>query len=118
MKAMKASDISPAMISAMGVPMSALGHTAGVQPFADARHEDEREHEAEARRHRVEQRGGQVVLLALHEDGHAHHQAQLVVMSGRKMPSAEYSGGIAFLRNISTNCTKPAITRMNTMVCK
>ena len=48
-----------------------LGHTAGVQPFADARHEDEREHEAEARRHRVEQRGGQVVLLALHEDGHA-----------------------------------------------
>ena len=44
--------------------------------------------------------------------------AQLVVMSGRKMPSAEYSGGIAFLRNISTNCTKPAITRMNTMVCK
>lgn len=74
MKAMKASDISPAMISAMGVPMSALGHTAGVQPFADARHEDEREHEAETRRHRVEQRGGQVVLLALHEDGHAHHR--------------------------------------------
>ena len=41
----------------------------------------------------------------------------MVVISGRKMPSAEYSAGIAFFMNISTNCTSVAITRMNAMVC-
>ena len=42
--------------------------------------------------------------------------AQLVVMSGRKMPSAVYSDGTLFLRNISTNCTSTAMTRMKARV--
>jgi hypothetical protein len=42
--------------------------------------------------------------------------AQLVVINGRKMPKAMYRGGANFLRNISTNCTREAITRMKAMV--
>lgn len=44
--------------------------------------------------------------------------AQLVVISGRKMPRAAYRGGTIFLRNISTNCTSEAMTTMKTMVCR
>ena len=43
---------------------------------------------------------------------------QLVVISGRKMPSDLYSGGMSFLRNISTNCTRAAITRIKASVCR
>jgi hypothetical protein len=41
-----------------------------------------------------------------------------VVISGRKIPRASYKGGIDFFKNISTNCTKVAITIINTMVCE
>ena len=41
----------------------------------------------------------------------------MVVISGRKMPSAEYRAGMDFFMNISTNCTSVAMTRMNAMVC-
>ena len=43
---------------------------------------------------------------------------QLVVMSGRYTPSALYSGGMNFLRMISTSCTSTAMMRINTMVCR
>ena len=42
--------------------------------------------------------------------------AQLVVIRGRDTPSASYKEGMDFRRNISTNCTSAAITRINTMV--
>ncbi len=38
--------------------------------------------------------------------------AQLVVISGRKMPSARNRAGLNFLMNISTSCTAEAITAM------
>ena len=41
-----------------------------------------------------------------------------VVMSGRYTPSALYSGGMNFLRMISTSCTSTAMMRINTMVCR
>ena len=44
--------------------------------------------------------------------------AQFVVISGRYTPKDSYSGGIFFFKNISTNCTNDAITKINTMVCK
>ena len=44
--------------------------------------------------------------------------AQLVVISGRYTPSAAYSDGITFFKNISTNCTKDAITSINTIVSR
>ena len=44
--------------------------------------------------------------------------AQLVVISGRYTPRASYRLTIFFFKNISTNCTRAAITRINTMVCR
>lgn len=44
--------------------------------------------------------------------------AQFVVISGRYTPNDSYKAGIDFFKNISTNCTSAAITRMNTIVCK
>jgi hypothetical protein len=38
--------------------------------------------------------------------------AQLVVIRGRKMPSARNSAGLSFLITISTNCTVLATTTM------
>ena len=42
--------------------------------------------------------------------------AQFVVMSGRKMPSAAWSGGTKRFIAMSMNCTSDAITRMNASV--
>ena len=42
--------------------------------------------------------------------------AQLVVISGKKMPRPAYRAGMLFLRNISTNCTREAITRIKATV--
>ena len=42
--------------------------------------------------------------------------AQFVVMSGRKMPSAAWSGGAKRFIAMSMNCTSEAITRMNASV--
>ena len=42
----------------------------------------------------------------------------MVVISGRNTPSAEYRLGMLFFKNISTNCTSAAITRMKAIVCK
>jgi hypothetical protein len=47
---------------------------------------------------------------------HTPKTAQLVVIKGRKMPRPAYRAGMLFLRNISTNCTREAITRMKAMV--
>ena len=44
--------------------------------------------------------------------------AQLVVISGRKMPSARNSAGLIFLMNISTSCTVEAMTAMNEISCR
>jgi len=44
--------------------------------------------------------------------------AQLVVISGRNTPSAEYSVGEIFCSTISTNCTSDAITRINAIVLR
>ena len=43
--------------------------------------------------------------------------AQLVVIRGRYTPRAVYREGMAFCRNISMNCTREAMTRMNATVC-
>ena len=42
--------------------------------------------------------------------------AQLVVIKGRKMPRPAYRAGMLFFKNISTNCTREAMTRMKAMV--
>src|SRR5690625_7067513 len=42
--------------------------------------------------------------------------AQLVVMSGKKIPSTRYNKGLVFSINIFENCTTTAITRINEMV--
>lgn len=44
--------------------------------------------------------------------------AQLVVMSGRKIPSAACNGGMKRFITMSTSCTNAAMTRMKAMVCK
>ena len=46
----------------------------------------------------------------------APRTAQLVVMSGRKMPSAAWSGGRKRFIAMSMNCTSEAITKMNARV--
>ncbi|MNW00898.1 hypothetical protein D3C71_1964510 [compost metagenome] len=43
---------------------------------------------------------------------------QLVVISGRKMPSTRYSSGLVLFTTISVNCTTTAITRMKLMVLR
>ena len=43
--------------------------------------------------------------------------AQLVVIRGRKTPSALYRAGTSFFRNISTTWTMEAMTRMKATVC-
>ena len=42
--------------------------------------------------------------------------AQLVVISGRKMPSSLNSVGLTFFTVISTICTSDAMTTMNEMM--
>ena len=46
---------------------------------------------------------GMAVIFVMAIASAAPSTAQLVVISGRKIPSAEYSDGIAFFMNISTN---------------
>ena len=44
--------------------------------------------------------------------------AQFVVIRGRYTPRLCYNAGMDFFKNISTNCTSAAITRINTIVCR
>ena len=79
-----------------GDAAEAAGRVRPRELLAEAGEDDEREAEAE--------RGGE------------GEQDRFVVMSGRKMPSAAWSGGAKRFIAMSMNCTSEAITRMNASV--
>ena len=108
---------SEAAISAIGKPSKTLGHFEDdCKTLTNRCKQDNRQQEADTGYNAVDNSANERYSLSMLVIA-APRTAQFVVISGRKMPSAEYRAGINFFMNISTNCTSVAITRMNAMVC-
>ena len=113
---MNASDIRPAVIMPMAAPRNGAGTSAmAMRSRRAANSTSTREKPSPAPKPWVVAwRKPYSALLALSRA--TPRTMQLVVISGRKMPSTRYSSGLVFFTSISVNCTTTAITRMKPMV--
>src|SRR5690606_12226753 len=115
-KPMNASDIRPAVTMPMAAPWNERGSSAmAMRSRMAANSTSTREKPRPAAKPlAVAVRKVNSDLLALSRA--TPSTMQLVVISGRKIPSTRYSRGLVLFTTISVNCTTTAITRMKLMV--
>ena len=114
----KARARKPAVTRPMAVPSNTLGMLARAKRSLMPAKRDQRQAVTQGRG-KGEHDGFERKCVPCRCSGWPHPStAQLVVMSGKKMPSARYRAGMVFCIMISTSCTRAAMTRMKAMVCK